>query len=179
MIAVIQFFRDPMRCPPDGDTWILSPADGRVISIDKAVLPPAGSAKHSLSIFMSPVNVHVNRAPCDCVVMDVKHRKGKFKSAFKPEAERENECVSVELSTPYGKMTLNLVAGFLARRIEFHPKPGDHLVKGQRMGMIRFGSRVDMFLPANTGLYVQAGEKVIAGKTKLGEFLNGSQENTA
>jgi len=169
-LAVIQFFRDPLRVPPSSDRIIVSPADGKVISIGDAINSPLTPAGHRVSIFMSPFNVHVNRAPFSGLVISTKHRSGNFKSAFKPSASNENEQVEVIMETSYGKLAFRQIAGFLARRIVFHPKPGDKLTTGQRVGMIRFGSRVDLFLPENAILKVNFGDNVTAGVTIIGEF---------
>jgi phosphatidylserine decarboxylase len=121
---------------------------------------------------MSLFSVHVNRVPYDGVVASVEHRTGRFRTAFKPSASIENERVEVVLDTAHGRLAYRLIAGLLARRIVFHPVPGDQLKTGQRMGMIRFGSRVDLFLPHNTRIDVHLGDKVTAGETIIGEFLD-------
>lgn len=149
---------------------MLSPADGKVISIGTSSFNPLGSPGVRLSIFMSPLNVHVNRAPVAGVIKRVDHKKGRFFSAFKPEAERENERNIVHLESPGGLVVFSQVAGFLARRIVFHPKTGDHVSTGERIGMIRFGSRVDVYLPETFSFKVRIGQKVTAGETILGEL---------
>ncbi len=154
----------------DGDRLILSPADGRIIAVGVPDGGPLGSRGKRVSIFMSPLDVHVNRAPVAGVVRRVEHRSGRFFSAFKPRAERENERTIVILDSPYGRTALSQVAGFLARRIVFHPREGDRLVSGQRIGMIRFGSRVDLFLPDNVTLDARLGRRTVAGETILGVF---------
>jgi phosphatidylserine decarboxylase len=169
-LGVVQFFRDPLRSPPSGDMIIVSPADGKIISIGEAVNSPLTPAGTRISIFMSPFNVHVNRAPYKGTVVSAEHRNGSFKSAFKPSASHENEQVKVLMDTSYGKLAFIQIAGFLARRIVFHPKPGDLLTTGERIGMIRFGSRVDLFLPENAILKVNNGDNVTAGVTIIGEF---------
>ena len=171
-LAVVFFFRDPQRFPPRGESLIVSPADGKVISIGDAIESPLNPAGMRISVFMSLLNVHVNRAPFDGIIESSIHRQGKFKVAFKPSASIENECVEVIHNTVHGKLGYRLIAGFLARRIAFHPKSGDKLKRGQRIGMIRFGSRVDLFLPRNTRVNVFLGEKVIAGETIIGEFVD-------
>ncbi|NQU05399.1 MAG: phosphatidylserine decarboxylase family protein [Calditrichaeota bacterium] len=169
-LAVIHFFRDPLRITPSGERIIVSPADGKIISIGDAINSPLTPAGQRVSVFMSPFNVHVNRAPFNGSVISVEHRNGRFKSAFKPSASNDNEQVEVLMDTSYGKLAFRQIAGFLARRIVFHPKPGDKLTTGQRVGMIRFGSRVDLFLPESAILKVNFGDKVTAGVTIIGEF---------
>ena len=171
-ILVLQFFRDPKRETPDQRNVIISPADGKIIVVgDADANSPIPLPGKQISIFMSPFNVHVNRSPYDGVVVSREHTRGKFLSAFKDEASRENENNLVKLETEYGTMAFRQIAGFLARRIVFHPQPGDKLETGERVGMIRFGSRVDVFLPEKAVIKVKMGEKVIAGETVIGEFV--------
>lgn len=168
---VAQFFRDPERFPPMGEKLIISPADGKVISIGEAVESPLDPIGVRISIFMSPINVHVNRSPVNGVITSFEHRAGKFLGAFKPEASRENEQTIIQMSTAHGAIAFKQISGFLARRIVFHPKPGDKLVAGDRVGMIRFGSRVDIFFPKSVKIKVQLGQMVTAGETIIGEFV--------
>ena len=169
-VLVIQFFRDPCRITPNGERKIVAPADGRIISIDNELPPQMTWKGHRVSIFMSPFNVHVNRSPVYGTVENVQHFAGNFRSAFEVEASRENERVLVEVSTDFGNMAFAQVAGFLARRIVFLPRIGDYLETGQRVGMIKFGSRVDVFLPENAKIQVELGESVVAGESIIGEF---------
>lgn len=170
-LTVVFFFRDPQRIPPAGEKLIVAPADGKIISLSDAFDSPLDPPGIRISIFMSVFNVHVNRVPFSGAVESVEHRLGKFKTAFKPSASLENERVEVILDSAHGKLAYRLIAGLLARRIAFHPVPGDYLKTGQRMGMIRFGSRVDLFLPHNTRIDAHLGDKVTAGETIIGEFL--------
>ena len=177
-LIVLNFFRDPKRTSPEGNNIVVSPADGKVIrqltDASDSPLTPAGKL---VSIFMSPLNVHVNRAPFSGRIASVEHRNGRFKSAFKDAASRENEHVEVIMDVWHGllvthdKLAFRQVAGFLARRIVFHPKPGDMLLTGERVGMIRFGSRVDLYLPDNVILKTKVGDRVVAGETIIGEFI--------
>ncbi len=170
-LAVVYFFRDPQRTAPQDDRTIVSPADGKIISIGEALDDPLSPPGQRISIFMSPFNVHVNRAPFSGTVERTEHRCGRFISAFKPQAASENERVEVIMNTARGRLAFRQIAGFLARRIVFHPKPDDRLSTGQRVGMIRFGSRVDIFLPNNVKLKIHLGDRVTAGETVIGEFV--------
>ncbi len=169
---MVFFFRDPERSIPAGDNNYVSPADGKIILIqdvyEKEFLK--GNAIE-ISIFMSPFDVHINRSPCKGVVEDIKYSKGKFYSAFKPEAERYNENISILLKTPGGLLLLRQVAGSIARRAICRVKKGETLEKGERFGIIKFSSRVDIYLPKETVIRVTLGQKVKAGETIIGERL--------
>jgi phosphatidylserine decarboxylase len=121
---------------------------------------------------MSPLNVHVNRAPCDGVVDNVVHTSGKFLSAFKPEASVQNENIAMTMKTKYGAILIRQIAGFIARRAVCRVAQGDVLKRGDRYGVIKFSSRVDIFLPASTVPKVRLGDKVTAGETVLGYIPN-------
>lgn len=163
------FFRDPDRTPPDGDNLFISPADGTIIKIEKVYENRQLKGETvEISIFMSPLNVHVNRAPCDGKVEEVIHTKGRFLSAFKDEASIQNENIAMLLNTKHGRILVRQVAGFVARRAVCRVKPGDALRKGERYGLIKFSSRLDVYLPVNTGIKVKLGDKVKAGETVLG-----------
>jgi phosphatidylserine decarboxylase len=163
------FFRDPERSVPEGEADFVAPADGKVI-----VLQPVTESIFikdrmlQISIFMSPLNVHINRAPCDGKVDQVVHTAGRFLSAFKPEASVENENIAMTLDTKFGKIVVRQIAGFMARRAVCRVKPGDFLKKGDRYGLIKFSSRVDMFLPAATVPGIKLGDTVKAGETVIG-----------
>lgn len=172
-LFMIYFFRDPERNIPEGENIFVAPADGKVILIDK-VHEGQFLKKDSIeiSIFMSPLNVHVNRSPCDGIVESVVHTKGRFLSAFKHEASIQNENIAMVLNTKYGKILVRQVAGFLARRAVCRVKPGEELKKGERYGIIKFSSRLDIYLPKNTKIMVRINDKVKAGETILG-YLEG------
>jgi phosphatidylserine decarboxylase len=165
-----QFFRDPPRVAPGGGRLILAPADGKIISIGDAMESPLEPRGVRVSIFMSPFNVHVNRSPVDGAITSFEHKEGRFLGAFKPAASRENEQTIIKMTTPYGPVAFKQIAGFLARRIVFHPKTGDTLKAGDRVGMIRFGSRADVFFPESVDVKVKLGQMVTAGETIIGEF---------
>ncbi len=174
MIAVLQFFRDPERVTLCGERQFVSPADGRImLTEDDPEDNPLETDGKKVSIFMSPLNVHVNRSPMAGEVLSVQHTPGQFISAFKPEASGVNERTEVVMKTKYGKIAFKQISGFLARRIVFHPQPGDFLEAGERVGMIKFGSRMDVFIPGDSSIYVNIGDHVAAGETILGEVGDG------
>lgn len=168
-LFMVYFFRDPERIAPEGDNIFVSPADGKVILI-KDVREDQYIKDYAIevSIFMSPLNVHVNRAPCDGVVESVVHTSGKFLSAFKHEASLHNENIAMLLNTKHGRILVRQVAGFVARRAVCRVKPGDILKKGQRYGIIKFSSRLDVYLPKDADIKVKLGDKVKAGETIIG-----------
>ncbi|MEW6602959.1 MAG: phosphatidylserine decarboxylase family protein [Nitrospirota bacterium] len=172
-LFMFYFFRDPDRNTPSADNAFYSPADGKIIVISEAVEDEILHEKRlKISIFMSPLNVHVNRAPCDGVVKEVKHYPGKFLSAFKDEASTANEHISMLLENGrHGGIVIKQIAGYVARRAVCRVKPGDTLKQGQRYGIIKFSSRLDIFLPLNTGVRVKLGDRVKAGETVLGKIL--------
>jgi phosphatidylserine decarboxylase len=162
------FFRNPQRIPPEGEGLILSPADGKVIRIEEGVFPLFGEGK-LISIFMSLLDVHVNRSPLDCTVKRTKHQGGRFLPAYKEEAPLQNERNLLFLQSPEGKPFLLVqVAGILARRILCRVKPGQNLKRGEILGAILFGSRVDLYVPKEVKLLVSLGEKVKAGESIIG-----------
>jgi len=166
---MLYFFRDPERTIPEVENIFVSPADGRVILI-KNVREEQYLRNEviQISIFMSPLNVHVNRAPCDGSVESVVHTSGRFLSAFKHEASIQNENIAMVMNTSYGKILVRQVAGFLARRAVCRVKVGDSLKRGTRYGIIKFSSRLDVYLPKDTEIKVKLGDKVKAGETILG-----------
>lgn len=163
------FFRDPERSIPEGNNIFVSPADGKVILIqnvhEERYLKNDAT---QVSIFMSPFNIHVNRSPCDGTVKLVVYTPGRFLSAFKPEASRENENITMLLETENAKVLVRQVAGFIARRAVCRVKPGDTLKRGERYGIIKFGSRLDVYLPLYTEIKVKLGDKVKGGESILG-----------
>ncbi len=168
-LFMLYFFRDPERDVPEGEGIFVAPADGRVIVVSKAYEDRhLKSSALQISIFMSPLNVHVNRAPCDGTVESVMHTPGRFLSAFKPEASLQNENIAMVLDTKYGKILVRQVAGFIARRAVCRVKSGDVLQKGGRYGVIKFSSRVDIYLPENAKITVKINDRVRAGETVIG-----------
>jgi len=165
------FFRDPERKVPDGENLILSSADGKIISVKPFDnLNFVGEKGTLVSVFMSVFNVHVNRAPVSGKVEYFKYNTGKFHPAFKDKASSENEQTELGLENKRGKIILKQIAGIIARRIVCKVKPGDSVRAGQRFGMIKFGSRVDLFLPENVEIKVELNQRVKAGETVIGIF---------
>ncbi|MEF9475173.1 MAG: phosphatidylserine decarboxylase family protein [Candidatus Mariimomonas ferrooxydans] len=167
-LYMLLFFRDPDRIiPEDRDTFV-SPADGKIILIKDTIEEVyTGEKVKQISIFMSIFDVHVNRSPCDGRVDKIKHTPGGFRAAYTNEAELSNENIAMLLNTGYGKILVRQVAGLIARRAVCRVSPGDSLKKGQRYGIIKFGSRVDIYLPENVRVKVVLGQKVKAGETVL------------
>jgi len=168
-LFVLQFFRDPERVPEGGEDTIVSPADGTVLSVAEAPEAPAG-AKRRLSVFMSVFNCHVNRAPVSGRLADYAYIRGSKLAAFSDKASTENEQTRITLVAEPGSVTFKQIAGALARRIIFYPRVGDVLVRGQRIGLIRFGSRVDLFVPDSAQVLVKAGDKLKAGRTAVARW---------
>ncbi|MGD9182760.1 MAG: phosphatidylserine decarboxylase family protein, partial [Desulfobacterales bacterium] len=170
------FFRDPDRIIPNQPGGIVSPADGKVILAGNADQTSfyEGNCK-KISIFMSVLNVHVNRIPFDGNVRDVRHRPGKFFAANLDKASLQNEHNAVFLETEDGqRICVVQVAGLIARRIICKVQPGDDMVRGQRFGLICFGSRLDVYLPENVEFKVAVGDKVKAGASIIGHLPKGS-----
>ena len=166
-VLVIWFYRDPDRTAPEGDGLFVSPADGRVVEISEAEHPFTGPSV-KVGIFMNVFSVHVNRAPCMGRVDYLEYVPGKKIAAFAPKASEVNERNLVGLSTPYGPVLMVQIAGLLARRIVCRLRRGEVLEAGQRYGMIRLGSRVDIYLPKDVRLSIKHGDKVWAGISSLG-----------
>ncbi|GBE02419.1 phosphatidylserine decarboxylase [bacterium BMS3Bbin06] len=168
LLFMVFFFRDPDRVIPAGQGIYVSPADGKVIAIKKEFEGEYLKRESiRISIFMSPLNVHVNRAPCDGTVELVKHKDGRFKAAFTDEASLVNENTAMVLKTGGNMILVKQIAGVLARRVVCRVKAGDTLKRGQRYGIVKFGSRVDIHLPADVSVIVKEGQKVRAGETVI------------
>ncbi len=172
-LAFLGFFRDPERIPPMGEGLILSPADGRVVKIkgvEKGRLFETAGTR--ISIFLSPLDVHVNRAPVQGRVEEVQYQKGRFFAAYKEEASQSNEQNALRIVDPEGRsLGVVQIAGVMARRIICYVKQGDALGRGQRFGLIMFGSRVDLYLPGGSRLEVVEGQRVRGGETIIGRLL--------
>jgi len=170
---VINFFRDPERAVPTGDQLVTAPADGKVVAVAENLFEERFLKKPCtrVSIFMSPLNVHVNRIPVDGTVVDVEHSAGQFHAAFLDKASEHNERNAVVVEDPRGERVLFVqIAGQLARRIVCNVGLGDRVRRGDRYGMIMFGSRLDLYLPEMVKLSVAVGERVTAGETIIGSY---------
>lgn len=166
-LVSLGFFRDPERTPPAVPGAILAPADGRVREIRDLRDPFVGDAVR-VSIFLSPVDVHMNRSPIAGLVTDVQYRPGRFLAAYRPEASEENERCTLLLQGESARVTVSQIAGIVARRVVCRARPGDKLEAGERFGLIRFGSRTDLFVPKGADLRCRRGDKVRGGETILG-----------
>jgi phosphatidylserine decarboxylase len=175
-IFVVAFFRNPHRVVPPGADAIVSPADGEVIAVAEFDDMRFGMGRcKRLSIFMSPFNVHVNRVPLTAKVLDVQYRPGRFLVASAEKASLDNEQCAVIAETPGGRRFVFVqIAGMMARRIVTYARPGDQLVKGMRYGLIRFGSRVDLYLPLSAEIEVRPGDRVRGAATRIGRLSDAS-----
>jgi len=168
---ILQFFRDPPRDIPQGEGLVLCPADGRVLIVGKTTDPYRNVEALKISVFMNVFNVHSNRSPVDAVVKDVRYAKGLFVNASFDKASSDNERNALLLKLDNGvEISCVQIAGLIARRILCYVKPGDRLSRGQRYGFIRFGSRVDLYLPPDARPRVAIGDKVKASSTVIAEL---------
>ncbi len=175
-LAIASFFRDPIRMTPQGEGLVVAPADGLITMIERVPLPPqlrgadalGEGALVRISIFMSVFDVHINRAAVGGVVRHVSYVPGKFLNADLDKASEENERNYIVFEQPDGlRVGITQIAGLVARRIVPFVKPGDRVVAGERIGLIRFGSRVDVFVPEGHAPRVALGQRTIAGETVL------------
>lgn len=170
-LFILYFFRNPERTPPADERAVVAPADGVVIVAERVPETPLGGEAFKISIFMSVFSVHVNRVPMGGTVLDIFYHRGKFFDARHGRASFENERNGIVLETDSGvRIAFVQIAGLIARRIVSYPKVGDHLVRGERYGLIRFGSRVDVYLPADVEPLVKLGDTTAAGETVLGRL---------
>jgi phosphatidylserine decarboxylase len=174
-LAIAAFFRDPERSPAvASERLVLSGADGTVSDVAEMPLPDGatGERYHRVSVFMSPLNVHVNRAPVGGEIMSVRHTAGAFHAAFRDYASEHNERNLIVMSDARGRQhAMVQIAGYLARRIVCRLHPHDTVRCGERIGLIMFGSRVDHFIPPDYRVVVKLGDKVRAGESIIGELL--------
>lgn len=172
-LAVTGFFRDPERQAPSGKGLVVSPADGRVVSVGRTAddSPFVGSTTR-VSIFLSPLDVHINRTPIEGTIAKITYQPGKFLAAYKEAASQRNEQNALSIVDGEGR-TLGVVqiAGVVARRIICRAKPGDQLARGERFGLIMFGSRTDTYLPEGCQVEVTEGQRVKGGETVLARFV--------
>lgn len=172
-VWLLVFFRDPARTGTRGDRFVIAPADGRVVSVAEVDEPLFLKARaRRISVFMSVFDVHVNRYPVTGRVELVQYHRGKFLHAAAEKASRDNEHASIGIAGPRGPVLVRQIAGVIARRIVTDHKVGGRAIQGHRLGMIRFGSRVDVFLPvtADPAIKVRVGDRVAAGATVLAEY---------
>lgn len=168
LLFTLYFFRDPDRVTPAGDGLVIAPADGKVIQvIDVRDDEYLKADAVQISIFMSPLNVHVNRYPISGTVGYVKYHPGEFLVAFDDKSSLRNERTHIGVENGRMRVLFKQIAGFVARRIVVKAKEGDPAVAGQRFGMIKFGSRVDVILPRNVSVLVRPGQVTVAGETIL------------
>jgi phosphatidylserine decarboxylase len=172
-LAIAAFFRDPERIIPEGQGLIVAPADGKVVSIVNLKDAPAmANASTRISIFLSPLDVHINRMPVTGTIEAVRYQRGKFMAAYRDEASAQNEQNALKIIVREGqRLGVVQIAGVLARRIVCYPKRGDKLNRGDRFGLIMFGSRTDTYLPAGCDVSVVEGQRVKGGETILGRFV--------
>lgn len=166
-LVFLGFFRDPERRPPDLPGAVLAPADGKVMEVAPVDDGWVGPAVR-VSIFLSPLDVHINRAPVAGLVAGVERTAGKFRAAYRPEASEVNERCTVALEGGSARVLVRQIAGVLARRIVCRVRAGDKLDKGERYGLIRFGSRTDLFVPRVTEIRVRVGDRVRGGESIVG-----------
>jgi phosphatidylserine decarboxylase len=168
-VFCLWFFRDPERSIPPFKDIMVSPADGRIVEVIETEYE--GREVTKISIFMNVFNVHVNRLPLAGKITAVTHKAGKFLAADKPEASYENEQNIIDIETQYGELTVKQVAGLIARRTVCNAKVGDELPTGERFGIIKFSSRVEVFAPKGFDISIKNGDIVKAGETVLGKYI--------
>ena len=166
-LASLGFFRDPERAVPALSNGVLSPADGTVTSLEDTVDPFVGAAVR-VSVFLSPLDVHVNRAPLAGLVVDTAYTRGRFIAAYNPDAAEVNERCTIRIQGEAARVTVVQVAGVVARRIVCRVAAGQKVEAGERIGLIRFGSRTDCYMPRGTTVHVNVGDRVVGGVTALG-----------
>jgi len=168
LLFTLYFFRDPDRTPPKGDDLVVSPADGEVVAIAPVREDEYLKAEvMQVSIFMSPLNVHVNRYPVSGTVGFFRHVPGEYLMAFEEKSSSRNERTLIGIEHGRRRVLFKQIAGFIARRIVAQVNVGDQAVAGERFGMIKFGSRVDVLVPRDAEIRVKLGEKAVAGETVL------------
>ena len=172
LFAILQFFRNPKRVPDLNDATVLSPVDGKVVVIEEVFEKEYFKDKRiQVSIFMSPTNVHVTRYPVGGTVTYSKYHPGKYLVAWHPKSSEENERTTVVVkNSVFGEVLYRQIAGALAKRIVNYAKEGDNVTQGSDSGFIKFGSRVDVFLPIGTPIHVQLNQKVKGAKTVIASY---------
>jgi phosphatidylserine decarboxylase len=168
-LFVFYFFRDPERSIPAGVDEVVSPGDGRVVVVTEEAY--AGRPGKRVSIFLAIWNVHVNRAPAAGTIRKLEYKPGKFLAAWAEKASLENEQNVFTLASEHGEIVFKQIAGWVARRVVSWKKQGDAVARGERVGLVRFGSRVDLWLPENAEITVKVGESVKGGSTVVARML--------
>ena len=176
-LFVFSFFRDPHREIPQEAGAVVSPADGKVLVVQDE--ENAGRAGKRISIFLAIWNVHVNRAPADGVITDLEYKPGKFLAAMKAEASLQNEQNVFALKTDAGEMVFKQIAGLIARRVVSWKQVGERVARGERIGLVRFGSRVDVWLPREAEILVKVGDHVKGGSSVLAKWQAPRAADTA
>ncbi len=179
-LLILQFFRNPRVIINDDEQQILAPADGKVVVIEevKEYEYFDGGKKLQISIFMSPLNVHINRSPVSGIVKYFKYHAGQYLVAWNPKSSTDNERTTVVVEMHNGlEVMFRQIAGAMARRIKWYVEEGDAVNQGEEFGFIKFGSRVDVYLPPNAQVTVSVGDKTKAGRTVLAELLMGDGED--
>ena len=169
LLFCLNFFRDPARIIPDKKRIIVSPADGKIIRIEKLYDKEIGDS-FVVSVFLNIFNVHVNRMPIDGTFADVKYSKGKFLLAFNHKACDENERNSIKINTEIGMIKIVQIAGLLARRILCYARKENSMKMGERLGFMLFGSRIDLTIPSKVNLKIKVGQKVVGNTTIIGKY---------
>ncbi len=177
-LACLAFFRDPVRVPPPRPGLVLAPADGHVVSVTQAVPPPelglGETPRLRVGIFLSVLDVHVNRVPADGVVTRIAYRHGRFVNASLDKASEANERNALAIRLPDGRdLAVVQIAGLIARRILCHVREGQNVRAGEHLGLIRFGSRTDLYLPPGVVSLVAVGQTMIGGETVIAELDGG------
>ncbi len=170
-LYVLYFFRDPPRRAPEDALVLAAPADGKVAAVEELEETPHYEGPCArISIFLSIFNVHVNRAPAAAVVEDIAYKPGLFLNAMNPQSGEVNEANTIRMRTEHGPVTVRQISGLIARRIVCAVELGDSLEKGAKIGMIKFGSRTELYLPPGTEILVETGAKVAGGATAVARF---------
>ncbi|MBK7966757.1 MAG: phosphatidylserine decarboxylase family protein [Bacteroidetes bacterium] len=171
LYLILQFFRSPRRDQTMGDNLVIAPCDGKVVVIEQTVESEFYKDKRiQVSIFMSPLNVHINWYPISGIVKYLRYHEGKFLVAWHPKASTENERTSMVIEKSGFSVLVRQIAGAVAKRIRYYPHESDKVKQGSELGFIKFGSRVDLYLPLGTKINVEIGQKTTGGVTVIAEF---------
>lgn len=171
LYLILQFFRSPSRDQTMGDNLVIAPCDGKVVVIEQTVESEFYKDKRiQVSIFMSPLNVHINWYPISGIVKYLRYHEGKFLVAWHPKASTENERTSMVIEKAGFSLLVRQIAGAVAKRIRYYPHESDKVKQGSELGFIKFGSRVDLYLPLGTKINVEIGQKTTGGVTVIAEF---------